>query len=114
MIRPIRISNDVTEVWVSRQNSRLYRRLQRPHFASATQTFNEKSFSRRVFLVKSEKHLGNWSGIVSCIFLSMKRIVESRLHNSGEGNRTRHKRKLRFLSEILCHVFTYIQIGHLT
>ena len=28
-------------------------------FASASQTFNEKSFSRRVFLVKSEKHLRN-------------------------------------------------------
>ena len=28
-------------------------------FTSASQTFNEKSFSRRVFLVKSEKHLRN-------------------------------------------------------
>ena len=47
--------------------------LQRPRFASALQTFDEKSFSGRVFLEflreKGEKHLGNGSGIVSCISL---------------------------------------------
>ena len=32
-----------------------YRRLQCPHFASASQTFNKKSFSQRVFLIKKWK-----------------------------------------------------------
>ena len=42
--------------------------------------------TRKVFLVKKVKnHLGNWGAIVSCIFLSMKRIVESRLGYSGRG-----------------------------
>ena len=42
-----------------------------------SQTFNDKSFSQSVFLVKkSEKDLGNWSGIVSFILLSMKKTVE--------------------------------------
>ena len=65
---------------------------QRPRFASSTsQTFNGKknflkSFSRKK--VKKKK-LENWSGIVSCISLSMKRIVESRLNNSERGKTER-------------------------
>ena len=61
----------------------------------------EKSFSRQLFLVKSEKHLRHWSGIVLCILLSMKRIVESRLNNSGRGKTERDVSKLCFLSELL-------------
>ena len=38
-------------------------------------------FSRK----KVKNHLGNWGGIVSCIFLSMKRIVKSLLDYSGRG-----------------------------
>ena len=44
-------------------------------------TFNEKSFSRK----KVKNCLGNWGAIVSCILLSMRRIVESRLDYSGRG-----------------------------
>ena len=50
---------------------------------------NSKNFeslhsTRKVFLVKKVKNrLGNWGGIVSCILLSMRRIVESRLDYSG-------------------------------
>ena len=41
-------------------------------------------FSRSVFLIKKGgKHLGNWSGIVSFVLLSMKKTVESRQNNSG-------------------------------
>ena len=45
--------------------------------------------TRKVFLVKNEKYLGNWSGMILCISLSMKRIVESRLNNSGRWKRKR-------------------------
>ena len=87
MIRSIRIANDVFSrvrkmirpirshrgVWVSRQNSSLLWAL--AACSAASQTFNETSFSRGVFLVKKiEKHLRNWSGIVS---------------NSGRGKRDR-------------------------
>ena len=52
--------------------------------------------------------------------LSMRRIVESWLNNSGRENereqrrenRTRRKLKLCFLPELLCLLFTYIQISH--
>ena len=63
----------------------------------------EKNFSKSISCKKTEKHPGNWSGIVSCISLSMKRYVESQLNNSGKGkNRTRRKLKLCSLSELLC------------
>ncbi|CAH3032231.1 unnamed protein product, partial [Porites lobata] len=41
--------------------------------------FFSKCFSHK----KCEKHLGNWSGIVSFVLLSMKKTVESRQNNSG-------------------------------
>ena len=63
--RPIRSHRSV---WVSRQNSCI---LALPACsASASQTFSEKSFSLRVFLVNNWnkwKHLRHWSGMVSCI-----------------------------------------------
>ena len=65
----------------------------------------EKRFSRQLFLVKSEKHLRHWSGIVSCISLSIKRIVESRLNNSGGGKTERDVSKLCFLSHLPCPPF---------
>ena len=43
---------------------------------STSQTFDKKRFSQSVFLEKkSEKYLGNWSGIVSFVLLSMKKTV---------------------------------------
>ena len=84
-----------------------YRRLQLADIQRGK--FFSKSFSRK----KVKKHLGNWSGIVSCIFLSMKTIVESQLNNSGRGKTEREVSKLCFLSELLSLLFT-IQIGHFT
>ena len=50
----------------------------------------EKVFSKSISRKKTEKHPGNWSGIVFCMSLSMKRYVESQLNNSDKGkNRTR-------------------------
>ena len=65
----------------------------------------EKSFSRQLFLVKSEKHFRHWSGIVSCISLSMKRTVESRLNNIGRVKTERDVNKLCFLSDLPCLPF---------
>ena len=45
--------------------------------------FLPKSFSCK----KSEKHLGNWSGIVSFVSLSMKKIIE-RLQNHSRRRKT--------------------------
>ena len=69
MIRPIRSHGGVR---ASRQNSLLFIGA----CSAAMQTFNKKSFSRSVLLVKinSEKHLGSWSGIVSFVSLSMKKL----------------------------------------
>ena len=75
-------------VWVSRQNSCLLQALAACSvpYSAASQTFNEKSFSRGVFLVKkSEKYRGNWSRIVSFVSLSMKKTVASWQKDSGRG-----------------------------
>ena len=49
----------------------------------------EKFFSKRLSRKKSEKHLGNWSGIVSFVSLSMKKTVKSRQNNRGRGKTER-------------------------
>ena len=50
------------------------------HFADIQRgRFFSKCFSHK----KCEKHVGNWGGIVSFVFLSMKKTVESRQNNSG-------------------------------
>ena len=100
------LQSEVTEVYeFPAKIPAFYKRLtiQRPRFASASQSFNYKSFSRRVLLVKGEKHLRNRSGIVSCISLSMKIIVEGRRKNSRMGNRTRRKRRTLSSTEQLSH-----------
>ena len=64
--------------------------------------FFSKCFSRK----KSEKHLGNWSGIVSFVLLSMKKTVGKwEKKQQKEKNRTRCQLKLCFLSELLCLLF---------
>ena len=49
----------------------------------ASQTFNEKSVSRK----QNEKHLGKCSGIVSFVSLSMKKTAESRQNDCGKGEK---------------------------
>ena len=69
-IRPIRIANDVNFTMIRLIRSRRCVRfgtkfppfigalsLQRPRFASASQTFNEKRFSPRAFLFKKVKNI---------------------------------------------------------
>ena len=103
------VQSQVTEVCDIRtkwNSGLLYRRLQLA-VVSLCEIFadiqQEKNFSKSISCKKTEKNPGNWSGIVSCISLSMKRYVESQLNNSGKGeNRTRRKLKLCSLSELLC------------
>ena len=55
--------------------------------SAAFHTFNEKSFSRRVFSLKKWKTF--WSGIVSFVSLSIKKTVESWWNNSAKGKTER-------------------------
>ena len=71
----------------------------------SSKTFNEKSFSQRVFVVKK------W--IVSCISLSMKRIVARELNNSGKGKNRTRRRTLSCAFYRSYFVFL-VQIGHFT
>ena len=50
------VQSELTEVCESHAKiPAFYRHLQCPHFASALQTFNKKSFSQRDFLIKKQK-----------------------------------------------------------
>ena len=57
--------------------------------SAASHTFNEKSFTQRVFLAKKVKNIRKWSGIVSFVSLSIKKTVESKRNNSGKGKTER-------------------------
>ena len=90
--------------------------LQRRFADIQRETFFSNSFSRN----KSKKHLGNWSGIVSCISQSMKRIVESQLNNGGRGKTERDVslscafyRSYFVFYLSLTYKLQLIQIGHL-
>ena len=98
MIRPIRIANDVFSrvrkmIRPIRSQVCEFRAKIPAFFCSlaplatdaASHTYNEKSFSRGVFLVKkSEKHLGNWSGIISFLSLSIKLKTAGKTTAEGE------------------------------
>ena len=114
MIRPIRIANDVFSrvrkmirpirnhrgVFVSRQNSRLLLQLAAPH------TFNEKSFTPRVFLAKKVKNISEmkWNSFV-CFTVDKENGREPAKQQRKGINRTRRKLLLCFLLELLCLSF---------
>ena len=95
MKRSIRIANDV--FFTCEKNDTSNQKPQRcvsfaPKFppfiaacSAASHTFNEKSFTQRVFLAKKVKNIWKWSGIVSFVSLSIKKTAESRRNNSGKG-----------------------------
>ena len=101
MIRPIRSHRGV---WVSRQNSRLLLQLAAPLRTHSTRKVLLKEF----FPLKKWKKFRKWSGIVSFVSLSIKKMVESRrpAKQQRKGiSRTRRKLLLCFLSELLCLSF---------
>ena len=57
--------------------------------SAASHTFNEKSFTQRIFLAKKVKKIRKWSGIVSFVSLTIKKTVESWRNNSGKGKTER-------------------------
>ena len=72
------------------------------HFADIQ---GEKFFSKCFPGKQCEKHVRNWSGIVSFVLLSMKKTVESWHNNSGRGKTERDVSLSCAFSELLCLLF---------
>ena len=103
MIRPIRSHRGV---WVPRQNSRFWEAL--AACGVALQTFNVKSFSRRVFLVKLEKWKTSRKlkgNSFVCFTVDEEDCREPAKQQRTGKNRTRRKLKFCFLSELLYPLF---------
>ena len=107
MIRPVKIANYVfftcTEVCEFRAKiSAIYCSL----LSAASHTFNEKSFTQRVFLAKKVKSFSEmeWNSFVS-FTVDKENDREPAKHQRKGINRTRRKLLLCFLSELLCLSF---------
>ena len=75
--------------------------------SAASHTFNEKSFTQRVFLAKKVKNISEveWKSFV-CFTLDKENGREPAKQQRKGINRTRRKPLLYFLSELLCLSFT--------
>lgn len=92
-VRPIKSHKGV---WVSRQTWKFPPFVWRLQLASCSALEFLCNYSTRkdhkaefllCFLLKSEKHFGNWTGIVSYISLSIKKIVKSRQNSREKAER---------------------------
>ena len=105
MICPIRRH---WSVWVSHQNSPLLKALAAYSTLCSTdsQSFNEKSFSWRVFLIKKWKASlkSEWNGFV-CFTFEEENCREPTKQQQKRKKRTSHKLTLCFLPELLCLLF---------
>ena len=74
--------------------------------SAASQTFNEKSFTQRVFLAKKVKNISEmeWNSFV-CFTVGKENGREQAKQQRKAKNRTRRKLLLCFLSELLCLSF---------
>ena len=72
----------------------------------ASHTYNEKSFTQRVFLAKKVKNISEmeWNSFV-CFTVDKENGREPAKQQQKGTNRTRRKLLLCFLSELLCHSF---------
>ena len=77
-----------------------------PPFIAASHTFNEKSFTQRVFLAKKVKNISEmeWNSFV-CFTVDKENGREQAKRQRKRKNRTRHKLLLCFLLELLCLSF---------
>ena len=115
MILPIRIANDVfSRVRKMIRPIRSHRGVSfAPKFppfiaacSAASHTFNEKSFTQRVFLAKKVKNISEmeWNSFV-CFTVDKENGREPAKQQRKGKNRTRRKLLLCFLSELLCLSF---------
>ena len=74
--------------------------------SAASHTFNEKSFTQRVFLAKKVKNISEmeWNSFICFIVDKESGREPAKQQREGE-NRTRSKLLLCFLSELLCLSF---------
>ena len=72
----------------------------------ASHTFNEKSFTQRVFLAKKVKNISEmeWNSFVCLTFNKENGREPAKQQRKGK-NRTRRKLLLCFLSELVCLLF---------
>ena len=115
MIRPITIANDVfSRVGKMIRPIRSHRGVSfEPKFppfiaaySAALHTFNEKSFTQRVFLAKKVKKISEmeWNSFV-CSTVDKENCREPAKQQRKGKNRKRRKLLLCFLSELLCLSF---------
>ena len=116
MIRSIRIANDV--FFTCEKNDTSNQKPQRcvsfaPKFplfiaacSAASHTFNEKSFTQRVFLARKVKNISEmaWNSFV-CFTIDKENSREPAKQQRKGKNRTRRKLLLCFLSVLLCLSF---------
>ena len=78
--------------------------------SNASHTFNEKSFTQRVFLAKKVKNISQmeWNSFVFFFTLDKENGREPAKQQRKAINRTRRKLFLYFLSELLCLSFKLI------
>ena len=115
MIRPIRIANDIfSHVRNDTSNQKPQRCVSfAPKFppfiascSAASHTFNEKSFTQRVFLAKKVKSISEMERNIFVCFAVDKENGRKPAKQQRKGiNRTRRKLSLCFLSELLCLSF---------
>ena len=74
--------------------------------SAASHTFNEKSFTQRVFLAKKVKNISEmeWNSFI-CFTVDKENSREPAKQQRKGKNRTRRKLLLCFLSELLCLSF---------
>ena len=83
--------------------------------STALHTFNEKSFTQRVFLAKKVKNISEmeWNSFL-CFTVDKENGREPVKQQRKGKNRTRSKLLLCSLSELVCLSFKLIETGHFT
>ena len=80
--------------------------------SAASHTFNEKSFTQRVFLAKKVKNISEmeWNSFV-CFTVDKENCVEPLKQQRKGKNRTKRKHMFCFLSELPCLQFITLSLN---